>query len=249
MFVSIPTTIVLSIAAFFAAVVSGATGIGGGTLLLAVIMVTVQTEYVVSLHAALQLISNGTRITIYRKNINWKVTCYFLVGIIPGVILGIYTFSLLDKSTIKLIMALLILVTTYLPKSSSQRNSHLPIFIPLGFIAGVIGIFFGAIGPFIAPFFIRNDIVKEELVATKATLQIIVHALKIPLFGFIGINVIHYWQLILILSLFLIGGTIIGKRLLNKLSKRHFKTVFKIILTLIAIHMLVNYFFTNYLNN
>jgi len=118
----------------------------------------------------------------------------------------------------------------------------LRIFIPVGFVSGVIGIFFGAIGPFISPFFLRNDILKEELVATKATVQFISHFLKIPLFGFIGINVFHYWPLILILSIFLITGTLIGKKLLNKLSKKHFKNIFKILLTLIAIRMLVGYF-------
>jgi uncharacterized membrane protein YfcA len=139
-------------------------------------------------------------------------------------------------------MALFILLSTYLPKFKSSGDTDLRVFIPIGFVAGVIGIFFGAIGPFIAPFFLRNDILKEELVATKATVQLITHFLKIPLFGFIGINVFHYWPLILILSIFLITGTIIGKKLLNKLSKKHFKIIFKIILTLIAIQMLVKYF-------
>ncbi len=240
--VTLATTLILSITSLLAAIIGGATGLGGGTMLLAVIMLLVNTEYVIPLHAALQLISNSTRVTIFRKNINWRITGYFLVGIVPGALLGIYTFSLLDKSTIQLIMALFILISTYLPKSKSKRNSNLMIFIPLGFFAGMIGIFFGAIGPFIAPFFLRNDIFKEELVATKATVQLITHILKIPLFGFIGINVFNYWLLILILSIFLVTGTIIGKKLLNKLSKKHFKVIFKIILTIIAIRMLMKYF-------
>ncbi len=240
--VTFATTLVLSITSLLAAIIGGATGLGGGTLLLAVIMLLVKIEYVIPLHAALQLISNGTRVTIFWKNINWKITGYFLVGVFPGVLLGIYTFSLLDKSTIRLIMALFILISIYLPQFKSSGDAGLRVFIPVGFVAGVIGIFFGAIGPFIAPFFLRNDILKEELVATKATVQLISHILKIPLFGFIGINVFHYWPLILILSIFLITGTIIGKKLLNKLSKKHFTIIFKTILTLIAIRMLVKYF-------
>jgi uncharacterized membrane protein YfcA len=134
-------------------------------------------------------------------------------------------------------MALFILPSTYLPKFKSSGDTNPParpngmagrersragqrVFIPVGFVAGVIVIFFRAIGPFIAPFFLSNDILKEELVATKATVQLIAHFLKIPLFGFIGINVFHYWPLILILSIFLIIGTIIWKKLLNKLSPK-----------------------------
>ncbi len=240
--VTVFTTLVLSITSLLAAIIGGATGLGGGTLLLAIIMLLVKTEYVIPLHAALQFISNGTRVTIFRKNINRKITGYFMIGILPGVLLGIYTFTLLDKSTIRLVMALFILISVYMPKFKSSGDTNLRIFIPVGFVAGVIGIFFGAIGPFISPFFLRNDILKEELVATKATVQLISHFLKIPLFGFIGINVFQYWPLILTLSIFLIAGTFIGKKLLSKLSDKHFKYIFKIILTLIAIRMLVGYF-------
>ncbi len=87
--VTFTTTLVLSITSLLAAIIGGATGLGGGTLLLAVIMLLVRTEDVIPLHAALQLISNGTRITIFWKNINWKITGYFLVGVLPGVLIGI----------------------------------------------------------------------------------------------------------------------------------------------------------------
>ncbi|MFQ5964025.1 MAG: sulfite exporter TauE/SafE family protein [Candidatus Scalinduaceae bacterium] len=241
MSLTLATILVLSITSLLASIIGGATGLGGGTLLLAVIILMVETEYVIPLHAALQLISNSTRVTIFWKYINWKITGYFLIGIIPGILLGIYTFSLLEKSTIRFIMALFILISIYLPRFKSSRDSNLKVFISVGFMAGVIGIFFGAIGPFIAPFFLRNDILKEELVATKATVQLITHILKIPLFGFIGINVFYYWPLILILSMFLVSGTIIGKRLLNKLSRKHFTIIFKAILTLISIRLLLEY--------
>ncbi len=65
--VTFTTTLVLSITSLLAAIIGGATGLGGGTLLLAVIMLLVKTEHVIPLHAALQLISNGTRITTYDK--------------------------------------------------------------------------------------------------------------------------------------------------------------------------------------
>jgi hypothetical protein len=50
---------------------------------------------------------------------------------------------------------------------------------PLG---GAFLVFFGAVGPLIARFFLRSDISKEELVATKAACQWAGHLVKIPLF-------------------------------------------------------------------
>ena len=235
--------LILSAVSLFASIVGGATGLGGGTILLAAIMLLIETDYIVPLHASLQLVSTGTRITVFWKSINWNIVLYFLIGIIPGVLIGIYAFSFLDKGLVRVIMAVFILISTYMPKFKTSYTSKLTVFVPVGFVAGIIGIFFGAIGPFVAPFFLRNDILKEELVATKATVQIISYLLKIPLFGFIGVNVLVYWPLILILSVFLIIGTLIGKRLLNKLDKNQFKIIFRIMLTIIALEMLAKYFF------
>ncbi|MCK4998797.1 MAG: TSUP family transporter, partial [Anaerohalosphaera sp.] len=102
-----------------------------------------------------------------------------------------------------------------------------------------IGIFFGAIGPFIAGFFVRKDILKEQLVATKATCQAITHLIKITLFGFIGINVFSYWKLLAVLCGAVIIGTIIGKRILGKMSDEVFKKIFKVLLTLLALWIVV----------
>jgi len=103
----------------------------------------------------------------------------------------------------------------------------------------MIGIFFGAIGPFIAPFFVRKDVIKEELVATKATCQAITHIIKIPLFGFIGANVLVHWNILLYLCLAVIVGTIVGKNMLSKMSDTAFKKIFNVLLTIIALRIIV----------
>ena len=136
-------------------------------------------------------------------------------------------------------MVIFILALIVLPKSKKETKTSYFLFLPIGFVSGLIGIFFGAIGPFIAPFFIRKDIVKEELVATKAACQSISHLIKIILFGFIGINILKIWQVFLILSGIVVLGTLIGKKLLNKLSDELFKRIFKVLLGLIALKIII----------
>ena len=206
---------------------------------MAIIASLVDTAYIVPLHATVQLTSTSTRLILFFKHIKWKIILFFLVGVLPGAFLGIYVFNLLDKNIIKLLMGIFILLITYLPKSKKEITSSFANFLPVGFVSGMIGIFFGAIGPFIAPFFVRKDVIKEELVATKATCQAITHIIKIPMFGFIGANVLVHWNILLYLCVAVIVGTIVGKNMLSKMSDKTFKKIFNVLLTIIALRIII----------
>ena len=212
---------------------------GGGTILLAIIASIVDTAYIVPLHGTVQLISSSTRLILFFKSIKWNIILFFLIGVLPGAFLGIYIFKLLDKNIIKLLIGIFILLITYVPKSKKESTSTFVIFLPVGFVSGLIGIFFGAIGPFIATFFVRKDVIKEELVATKATCQAITHIIKIPLFGFIGANVLVHWNILLYLCLAVIVGTMVGKNMLNKMSDTTFKKIFNVLLTIVALRIII----------
>ena len=231
--------LILVVAALFASIVSGMTGMAGGTILLAVMVMVVETSSVVPLHAGVQLVSNSTRVVLFFKHIKWRILLLFIAGIIPGALVGIFIFRSIDKEVVKLLMGIFILLVTYAPKSKREVRASYNLFLPVGLVAGVIGIFFGAIGPFIAPFFVRKDVLKEELVATKAACQAVTHVIKIFLFGFIGINVLDMWKIFLPLCAVVIIGTLIGKKLLGRMSDALFKKIFKVILTLIALNIII----------
>jgi uncharacterized membrane protein YfcA len=128
---------------------------------------------------------------------------------------------------------------TYLPKSEKESGFGLKIFLPVGMLTGLLGIFFGATGPLTAPFFIRNDIVKGELIATKATCQALIHVANLILFGSIGMNMLEYWELLACLAAVVILGTYVGKKVLHRLSFKTFMFWFKLVLTAIAVRIII----------
>jgi len=135
-------------------------------------------------------------------------------------------------------MGFFILLVTYLPRSERESQIGISMFFPVGFIAGLLGVFFGATGPLTAPFYIRNDILKDELIATKATCQVVTHTVNLSLFGFIGIHIWSQWKLLACLSAVVVLGTYTGKKLLRKLSFETFIFWFKILLTLISLRII-----------
>jgi uncharacterized membrane protein YfcA len=220
--------------------VSGMTGLAGGTFILAVVASVVPTQYIIPLHAAVAFMSNGVRITVFYRHVKWKVVVFFILGMLPGAVAGIHVFSMLNEQVIKLAMGIFILVVVFLPMKGKGKIGGYRTFIPVGFFAGLLGIFFGAIGPLIARFFLRSDITKEELVGTKAACQAAGHLVKIPLFGMvIGANVLKYGQVLAWLSIMVVLGVLFGKMMLRRISERVFRIIYRTLLTIIALRIII----------
>lgn len=239
MLISISTLIILTLSAFFTSILAGTIGMGGGVIFVGILASFVETTYVVPLHAALMAVSNASRIVLFLKHINWRIVGFYSLGLLPGSLAGIYVFTLLPKDLIKLMIGIFILAAIFTPLKPAKTGFGEKIFILVGLLAGFFGIFFGASGPITAPFYMRQGIIKENFIATKAACQILDHLMKVPLFGFIGINVLAYWDVIIFLSFAVILGTLIGKRLIKHLSDKAFVSIFKFVLIVIAVRIII----------
>jgi uncharacterized membrane protein YfcA len=239
MLISIPTLIILIISAFFTSIIAGTIGMGGGVIFVGILASFVEITYVIPLHAALMAISNASRIVLFLKHITWRLVGFYSLGLLPGSLAGIYIFRLLPKDLIKLMIGIFILVAIFTPLKPGKTGLGEKVFIFVGLLAGFFGIFFGATGPITAPFYIRLGIIKENFIATKAACQILDHLVKIPLFGFMGVNALAYWDVIVYLSLAVILGTFIGKKLVSKLSDKAFLVIFKVILIVLAVRIII----------
>ena len=78
-------SVTLILAAFLTSTLSAVIGMGGGVTLLAIMAMVMPDGYlVVAYHGIIQLVSNVTRTTVYRNEINFPLLARFSKGIIPG---------------------------------------------------------------------------------------------------------------------------------------------------------------------
>jgi len=237
---SFSTLLILMASTLAGSAVSGMTGLAGGTFILAVIASVVQTEYIIPLHAVVAFMSNGTRITVFYRHVKWRVVGFFVLGMLPGAVVGINVFKMLDEQVIRLAMGAFILAVVFLPMNGKGKMGGYRTFVPVGFFAGLLGIFFGSVGPLIARFFLRSDISKEELVGTKAACQAVGHLVKIPLFGMvIGANVLVYGRVLVYLGVMVVVGVLAGKLMLHRISERVFRIIYKALLAMIALRIII----------
>ena len=243
--------IILTLAAFATSILSAVIGMGGGVTLLGIMAILVPEGYmVVVLHGVIQLVSNGTRVAVYRQHVHQGIIKKFFMGVIPGlgcaalIIFGLIRyFEIASASEFKIdflkpLIGIYILWFLFIRKKRRLTSDSL--FFWMGGLSGLVTVFIGAAGPLIAPFFIDRDITKENVIATKAACQAVGHLGKIPIFVlFFGVDYLQQWPMILPLVLAVYFGTMIGKKLLGNLPEVLFKKLFKIALTLIAIRLLI----------
>ena len=234
--------IVLTLAALAGATVSGMIGMAGGMLLLIIMLVVgLDWDIAIPVHAAVQLCSNASRVLAFLKSVRWRPFLIVFIVAAPLPWLGLLLRALLNEQTAKLVIGVLVLYATWAPK---QRVARLPVvvaFAIVGVLGGTLGVIFGASGPMIAPFFLREGWAKEQIIATKAVSQAYFHTLKIVAFGSVGFSFSAHWTLIVPMAGAVIVGTFCGKWLLGKISEARFRLLYRGALTILALRLIMEY--------
>jgi len=245
--------IILIISAFITSSISAVLGMGGGIILLGIMAIIIPNGYmVIALHGIIQLISNTTRIFVFRKYLKKDLVKEFLIGAIIGAGLSAIIIFLLIKffevssaneikvDFLKPLIGIFIIWYLFLKGQKKEKKSKS--FIKVGSISGLASIFIGATGPLIAPFFLNSNLTKENIIANKAACQMITHLTKIPLFiFFFNVNYIQEYKLLLPLILAVFIGTNFGKKILDMIQEKLFIKLFKTTLFIIAIKLIFSY--------
>ena len=233
--------LVLAIVAYLTAALSAATGMGGGLIFLVSINHYLPLNQAIPIHGLIQLKNNALRVHALRSHLNRSMCLYFGVGCTLGVLI---VTMLLQKVQLKLFPQILIFILVAYSLFRPKKMPHIKIPIwgygPLGVITGIVGILVGAVDPLLAPFFLREDFTRHQVIANKSFFQMLVHTFKIPVFLYLGFRYQDF--LSLILTLFIAGflGTYSGIAILDKISKSTFIRLFKGLLFLVWLKVAYN---------
>lgn len=232
----------LALAAVGTSIISALLGMAGGIVLLSIMTFFFPVQAIIPIHGVVQLVSNVSRALSLRTYVNRPMLGYFLVGLPFGALFSFYLLKQAPDPRIFLVsIAIAILFTVFRGKTKAWKIP-LKAFVLVGFASGFLSLLVGATGPFLAMFFIRDDLAKEEVVATKAATQFFTHVLKIPAFLALSFNY-SAWSVELIIMCFgVIIGTQIGVASLKKFKTTWFWILFRVALTGAALRLLYKAF-------
>jgi len=227
----------LVVLSLFTSALTAAAGIGGGLVLLSVMASFLPPVVVIPIHGVVQLGSNAGRAALMRQHIDRHILLPFVLGSLLGIALGAKLFVALPTPVLQTILGLFVLASVWLPKLKASKIPHRG-FAIVGIVSSFCTMFVGATGPFIASFISPERLVRHAVVATHASCMTVQHSLKVIAFGFLGFAFLPWVPLLMTMVGAGFLGTILGKRLLDRLPHRIFARAFKVILTLLALRLL-----------
>lgn len=231
----------LAATAVVTSTISGILGMAGGITLLGVMTALLPAPQVVPLHGVVQLSSNFTRSLAFVRHIEWRIFGVFAPALLVGVALAAEVYQGTRLAWFRpAIGAFLLAFLVWRRFSPKLRNPPRWLYAVVGLVTGFLSLFVGATGPFLAPFFLRDDFDKEQVIATKAVCQTLTHLLKVPTFLFLGFDYLAHAPLLATMIAAVIVGTLLGKALLARIPKRVFTILFEGVVVALALYLIAS---------
>lgn len=211
-------------------------GLGGGSLMIAALLMVVPPAVAVPVHGVIQLGSNAGRAVMMHTHVQWRFAGWVILGSIPGAFAGAGVASVLPEALLTAIIAIFILWAAWSPTPTATARG--PVATTLaGFASAALGMVTGVGGPIVAAF-LRFLPDRRQIISTHAVLMTAQNLLKAIAFSALGFVFAPYVPLVIAMILSGGIGTLIGGRLLANLPEDKFRLGFKILLTLVALNLL-----------
>jgi uncharacterized membrane protein YfcA len=199
-------------------------------------------EIIAPVVAIAGFISSISRIALYRKSINLKVTMLVLPGVAVGAIGGSSLFSYVSPALLSIILASFYMINGLWSLCNKEKKLfkvkswH---FSAGGFISSFMSGIVGVGGPFMNPLYLNYGMKKEIMLGTKAATLMIMQFLKTITYATSGTVTVEILFLGITTGTGAIVGNLIGRKFIRRISDRDFEIIVN--LMMIACALLVAY--------
>lgn len=225
---------------FIAAAVSGAAGFGGALMLLPLLTSTLGAAMAVPVLTIAQLIGNLSRAIWGFNQIRWRPVAVFILGAVPMSAIGAFSFARMPKEIVTRgigFFIVLFAILIYFKILDFKPGAKTMLFggMAVGLVSGLVG----SAGPVGAALFLSLNLPPVSYIASEAVTAAAMHISKTIVYQrYLDIGLTAVW-LGLFLGAAMIGGTWVGKKIIEKLPKETFRKVAGILLAVVGLVMMV----------
>ena len=197
-------------------------GLAGGLVLMGALALVLPVSAAFVTHGVIQIVANGSRAILHRKHLNWRIIGLYAVGaLVAGVIVTLVSYS--PSKALLFLMLGLCPILVWLPRSwLSLDAARAPQALACGLLVTGLNLLAGVAGPLLDIFFVRTEMTRHQIVATKAGTQVFSHLAKVVVFGApllqLGGEGVPPWWVFALAAPLSIVGTMVGGRILDRLT-------------------------------
>ncbi|MDX9862216.1 MAG: sulfite exporter TauE/SafE family protein [Rhodospirillales bacterium] len=180
------TLVIVAVMAFIAGVVGGLSGMGGALVLSPFIAPLIGVKAVVPVLSVAMLFGQGGRVWVYRDSLSPRIAAGFLLGIIPGTMIGATLYAAIPPDAVNLLLGMFLIAIVPWRRRAQRRQAFQLQGAGLVLASVGIGILAGStigVGILLFPLVMASGLVGAALIATKALISISIHVTKVALFS------------------------------------------------------------------
>ena len=236
-------TVFIILMAFVTATLSGVFGMAGGLVLMGALALVLPVRAAFVTHGLLQLVANGWRTILHRQHVRWDIVgWYAAASLLAGLAVTAIAFS--PSKPLLFLLLGLVPFLTWLPQGWIRLDAARP---AQAFLSGLtvtgLNLTAGVAGPLLDIFFVRTELTRHAIVATKAATQVFSHLAKILVYGapFLvgGTEGLPAWPVFAIAIPLSMLGTVVGGRILDRMNDVNFKRWTRWIVTAVGVSYLI----------
>ncbi len=216
----------LAVCGLVTSFISGILGMAGGMILMGALLALLTVPQAMVLHGVAQLASNGWRAILWRREIDWRVFRQSTWGSLAALAVFTMVQVVASKPVALLVLGLTPFAAMALPEKlllDVNKRGHS---FACGVICTGLQLVAGVAGPILDVFFVRSNMDRRAVVATKASMQSLNHVFKIAYFGgLVGAaqrGSVDFWVAAMMVALAIVG-TSLSRRVLEKLTDASFR--------------------------
>jgi hypothetical protein len=207
----------------------------GGMILMLILAQFFAVAPAMVLHGVTQFFSNGWRAVLWRQWISWKIVALYVLGALPALLVPVLIAYVPDKPVMLILLGLVPFAALALPQTWALDATKPLHAIVCGFAVAGTQLLAGVAGPLLDVFFVRSNLDRRAVVATKAATQALSHLTKIGYYGAIlNSGAAIGWDIYTAAIAAAFIGTTLAGPLLEKLSNTAFRRWTKIIVCVVG---------------
>ncbi|WP_430391965.1 sulfite exporter TauE/SafE family protein [Dyella sp. 20L07] len=219
---------------FFATVaaftISALSGGGAGLMLLPILRLALPAAQVPAALSIGSTVSSASRITLFFPHIHWPVVRWFVPTAVPCVWLGAWLLTYVEPAYLEAVLGLFLLSNLPMllrPAKVAASGSTQPRWTLslIGAAAGFVSGLTGAVGLIFNRFYLQYGLTKDQVIATRAANEIILHLIKLVLYGMFGLLTPDVLTAGATIAVAALGATWLSRRVLPYLSETLFKRI------------------------
>lgn len=229
--------VIICLVSFLGSAITAAFSIGGGLLLIGTMSALMPAAAVIPVHAVVMTGSNGGRMALLFRHVNWSIVGWFAAGALVGGVIGAQLVFGLPERVLRLSIAGFILFTQWGPKVSLPLGRWF--YALAGGLSMVLTLFVGASGPFMTAILAKvPQFSRQALIATAGACMTLQHSGKVLIFGLGGFDYGAWLPLMAAALMAGFAGTVLGTRLLKRFDEAFFRSGLRWMLSALAVWLI-----------